>query len=409
MRAERTALELAMRLAGTVIVTLLLSAVPAAAQLSLEARFGAAHDALGYADADAEGQLSAAGSLRAEYGFAGGRARLSYALDAATYAAPGEWSTLLQDLGGLYRIDLSDSGTARLFLAGEAARRDNGDAWSAAGYRARGGRATLELKPAEIAALRLGYRIDGRDFPDAPELNQLEHDGFLSGRLNLPTRTTLIGEIRLGAKSYSGEIVPVEGSPATTPSGGGQGRGRGGMGPSFRPAEAAWIQNGERAGRVGWLVRVAQSLTDHTGLALQYSGRHASGEVPPALVTTPPHFQDDGVYDDPYASDAHALGATLKHVFPGAGVARGWVEWRRKDYRATPALDETGAPLPDGSLRQDRALRAGADWSLPLFPSRTGPLALDLDLAYVFARQQSSDAFYDYTSHAFGLAFSIKY
>jgi hypothetical protein len=402
-----------MRHAGTVIVALLLSAVPAAAQLSVEARFGAARDALGYADADPEGQISAAGSFQTEYGFAGGRAALSYSLDAATYAAPGDWSTLLHDLGGIYRIDLSGSGNARLILAGEAARRDNGDAWSAADYRGLGGRATFELKPADFASLSLGYRIDGREFPDAPELNQLENDGFLSGRLNLPTRTTLIGEVRLGTKSYSGEIVPIEGpiegSPTTTPSRSGRGQGRSGMGPSLRPAEIGWVQDSDRAGRVAWLVRVAQSLTDHTGLSLQYAGRHASGEVPPALVTTPPHFQDDGVYDDPYASDAQAVGATLKQVFVGKGVARGWFEWRRKDYRATPALDLAGEPLPDGALRQDRAVRAGADWSLPLFPSRTGPLALDLDLAYVFTRQQSNDAFYDYTSHAFWLAFSIAY
>jgi hypothetical protein len=409
MRAEPTTLELAMRLAGTTILGLLVSAVPAAAQLSLEARLGGAHDAIGYGDSDPEGQLSAAGAFRTEYGFADGRAQLAYSLDAATYAGPGDWSTLLHDLVGLYRIDLSGSGNARFLLAAEAVRRDNGDAWSAAGYRALGGHATFEVKPAEVASLRLGYRIDGRDFPDAPELNQLEHDGFLSGRLNLPTRTTLIGEVRVGTKSYSGEIIPVEGSPTTAPSSSGRGQGRSGMRPSFRPADVAWVQDSDRAARVAWLVRVAQSLTNRTGLSFQYAGRHASGEVPPALVTTPPHFQDDGVYDDPYASDAQALGATLKQVFVGKGVARGWVEWRRKDYRANLALDETGAPLPDGALRQDRALRIGADWSLPLFPSRTGSLALDLDLAYVLVRQQSNDAFYDYTSHAFWLAFSIAY
>jgi hypothetical protein len=160
---------------------------------------------------------------------------------------------------------------------------------------------------------------------------------------------------------------------------------------------------------VAWRVRVAQSLADRTGLSVDYSARHTSGDVPPALITTPAHFYDDGVYDDPFASDARRLGANLKHVFVGAGVMRGWVAWQKKDYRATPALDLDGEPFAGGELRQDRVWRAGASWRLPLFPALTGRVLVNLDLGYAFADHRSNDAFYDYVSHAFGFTLGLAY
>ncbi len=383
-------------------------AVPARAQLSVDARLGGVRDALAYADTDPEGRLEAAGSLDAAYRLAGGRARVFYSLDAATYSTPGDWSTLRHDLGGVYRADLSDWGRVRLFLGATATWRENGDAWSDAGYRGLGGMANLEYRPSDRATLRFGYGLDGREFPDIPELNQVEHDTFVSALLNFQTRTTLIGEVYLGAKSYAGELIPAEVSPAALPPDGSS-RGRGGMGPAIRPGPAASVPDGERAGRVAWRMRVAQSLADRTGIALDYSARHTFGAVPPALITTPAHFYDDGVYDDPYASEARSAAASLKQVFVGAGVVRGWVAWQKKDYRATPALDLDGEPLPDGELRGDRVWRAGADWRVPLFPEDTGPLALELDLGYAFTDHRSNDAFYDYVSHAVGLNLSVGY
>ena len=383
------------------------AAPPALAQLSVEASLGGAHDAFAYSDADPEGRLATAGSLGSQYLFAGGRARVFYSLDAATYSTPGDWSTLRHDLGGVYRADLSDSGRLRLFLGSTATWHRNGEAWSAAGYRALGGMANVEYRPGGGATLRLGYRIDARDFPDIPALNQVEQDAFVSALVNVQTRTTLIGEVSLGAKSYEGEAILLEVSPTAVPSG--ERQGRGGMGPAVRPVQITLTRDGERAGRVAWRVRVAQSLADRTGLSLEYGARHSFGETPPALITTPPHFYDDGVYDDPYASDARSIRANVKQIFTKAGVLRGWVAWQWKNYRATPALDLDGEPVPDRALREDRLWRAGAGWRVPLFPERTGPLGLDLDLGYAYTRHHSNDAFYDYSSHAIGLALSVAY
>jgi hypothetical protein len=396
-----------MRFGFPVAVALLSVAAPAAAQLSVDARLGGVHDALAYAGTDPEGRLAAAGGVDAEYLFSAGRARVFYALDAATYSTPGDWGTLRHDLGGVHRTDLTDSGRLRLFLGANATWQGNGDAWSVAGYRALGGMVNLEHRSIDGPTLRAGYRLDGRRFPDITGLDQVEHDAFVSALFNFQTRTTLIGEVHLGVKSYAGGLLPPEGSPREPQSG--SGRGRGTMGPGIRAGLADLHRDGDRAGRVAWRVRVAQSLAERTGLSVDYSARHTSGDVPPALVTTPAHFYDDGVYDDPFASDARTLGLNLKHIFVGAGVVRGWAAWQKKDYRATPALDLDGVPIAGGELRQDRVWRAGVSWRVPLFPARTGRVDVDLDLGYAFADHRSNDAFYDYASHAVGFALELAY
>lgn len=382
-----------------------LAPAQAMAQVFVEARLGGAFDSLRFTDAEPEQRGALSGFVEVDYRFADEQARLWYSLDAASYATPGDWTTLLHDAGAVYRVDLSSS--HRLFVAASASWRTNGDAWAAAGYHALSARANLELRPVAGRTLRLGYRIDGRRFPDLVELNQLEQDGFASALFNFQTRTTLIGEVHLGAKSYEGAAAtPVASAPL--PAGGsGRGRGPGGMGPTLRPSLSATPDSGETAGRVAWMVRLAQSLADRTGVSLQYDARHAFGNVPPLLITTPPRFEGDGVYDDPYASDARGVRAVLTHELAALGTARAWGSWAGRDYAATPALDPDGEPT--GDPREDRTWRVGAGWRLPLFPGRTGDVELDLGIAYDFTARRSNDAFYDYTSHAVGAALSLSY
>ena len=90
------------------------------------------------------------------------------------------------------------------------------------------------------------------------------------------------------------------------------------------------------------LGRVAQSMTDRTSVSLQYSRRDSFGALPTAVVTTPALFFDDGVYDDPYASDAGALRVSLKRLLRNGMTIDGMGVWVRKDYRGTVALDARG-------------------------------------------------------------------
>jgi len=401
---------------------------PASAQPTLDLSIGSSLQSLSTpALGTQETQSALGGGAGAGLDFAGSRAHLGYGLDAGSYASAGDWSYRLHRIDGHYRFDLSAA--TRLYAGVAGSLRRNGTAWEDADYDALGAFVNLEAKPRAGLTVRTGYRVDRRSFDAMPSLDQTEHGVFASLLVNLPSRTTLIAEVRPGLKSYRGEpIVPNVGSEgaATDPSpaagggsgAGGQGHGNGAgataagaaMGPIvrsaalFTPAAPA-----DHAQQITLLGRVAQSLGERTGLSLQATWRETGGSVPPAVVSTPAGFFDDGVYDDPFASDLAAADLRLKHVRPGGAVLEATARRFVQSYTAALALGADGVPLPGEPLREDRVWRAAASVDLPLLPSRTGAFDVRLQLFYAYTHSASNDAFYDYRDHAAGVALSFGY
>jgi hypothetical protein len=385
---------------------------PSAAQVSVGAALVPAFESLSPEGAARESRATIDGGLDAEALFASERGRVFYTLDAGTYSTPGDWSFLQHDAGLTWRI--GDTAGPHAFLGISGTLRRNGDAWAAADYGAVGAKANLAWSPRAGLTLRAGVRVDARQFDDIPALDQVEGSGFASILANLPSRTSLIGEVLLGGKSYAGEtiLVPYDepSAPPEARGASGRGSGAGGMGPGLRPPAGLPVTEGdESAGQFTWLVRAAQSLGPLTGLSLQYSRRSVFGSVPPVVVTTPALLFEDGVYDDPYASEASAVRGALKHVFAGGAEAQIEGYWLDKAYVSTVALDGTGEPLPDGALRKDAVWRAAAAASVPVFGSRTGSVSLALELRWEFTRHRSNDAFYRYDAQALGVGVSAAY
>ena len=397
----------------SVVIALLLIAPSASAQPAFEATIGRALDSMA-ATATGDDRGITAGGLLLEHWMASERLRIFYDLDAGDYTTPGDWRYFLHQGGATWRADLGQGGP-RLFVGGTGTWRDNGASWAAAGYQAFGAFANLEARPRDGVTLRTGYRLDVRRFPDYAELDQTEHGGFGSVLVNLPSKTTLIGELRVGGKAYQGlAVTPVDAdvSAATGPTMVGQGRGRGAIGlGAFDRVPVAWAQAPptERAGQVSWMGRVAQSLADRTGVSAQYYQRETFGSLPPIMVLTPALFFDDGVYDDPFASEQRTASTAFTQVFARGDSIEAWGSWSRKAYTATPAYGLDGEPLEGEPLRNDRIWRGGAAWTHALLPHRTGPLAVDVVLRYDFTRHQSNDLFYNYRSHVLGFAVSVGY
>jgi hypothetical protein len=339
------------------------------------------------------------------------RLRLFYTLDAGNYTTPGDWQYYLHTAGATWGVPVGSAKQHILYLSGSGSFRSNGASWAAADYRAAGLMANAELHPAPVVTVRLGYRLDVRDFPDLGEMDQVQHDGFGSVLIALPTRTTLISEAHLGTKRYADTFgMPASFQtaemPAAPPGSGLMGRG---VGPGLRGGSAAPSLQENRAGMVTWLARVAQSLTDRTGVSFQYAARTTFGRVSPVLVTTPALYFDDRVYDDPFASGARVISVAAKRVFAGGMELEAQASRSVKDYNAVVALDADGSGLPALELRADRIWRASAGWTVPIARSKSGPLALDLSIDYLFTRHRSNDAFYNYTTHTIGLGAKVSY
>ncbi len=367
-------------------------------------------------DSSASGTVNASGQF--EHLFKDERVRLVYELDTGDFSTPGAWRFVSHAAGGSYRFTFGDEAKNRLYIGGDGYLRRNGDSWGAADFNGAGGFANVELRPGRTTA-RGGYRFDLRRFPDSPAMNQMQHSGFGSVLVSFETRTTLIGEISLGAKQYEAVsprtlVLAVHtdtdtGTETVTP-GGMQGRGnawRSMASVSLVPVVAPGSP-GSNAQQVTVFARVAQSLASRTGLSVEISRRRVSGDVPPALVATPAMYIDDGVYDDLFASDATRGRITLKSIVAKDIELMGSLGWNDKRYGATYAFDGDGAAMPD-VLRRDRVTTAQAFVTWPLFPSRTGAVALDLITGYDYTRHTSTSALYRYTAHTVRIGLGVMY
>ena len=387
-------------------------AQPANAQPAVDARLAVALDALNPSAFASESRGTLEGAVVPELGFASQRGRVYYEFEGGSFNTPGDWSFVSHALGASYRVDLKDAEKARLFAGGTGSWRRNGDAWSEANYDALAAFVNFELRPREGLTLWTGYRLADRSFDQLRELDQFEQDTFFSLNLNLRSRTTLIAESHFGWKSYQGEtryesVTPT--APSSPSSTSGRGRGGVGMGPSVRvtlPSSVSTGTTGENARQWNTMVRVAQGLGQRTGAWAQGFVRRISGDVPPGLLATPAGFFDDGVYDDPFASDMGALSLGAKHVFAGGAELQAQGSWQKKDFDAVVALDATGLALEGGALREDRITRGGLSLALPM--PAPGAFSLGLALEYNFTRSRSNDAYYDYRSHAVGLALTVR-
>jgi hypothetical protein len=132
-----------------------------------------------------------------------------------------------------------------------------------------------------------------------------------------------------------------------------------------------------------WAARVAQSLDERTGVWIEREARRTRGDLPPAIVWTPPLFYDDGVYDDPYVIDARTWRAGLKHVFAAGPEISSQVSHSDRAYA--------------GLARNDRLTRASLEASLPVVTGER--LSVDLTGGYGYFRNDSSDSLEDYRAH----------
>ncbi len=395
----------------------LAAAAQAAAQPSLNVSVGRALNSMSSPELlTTDGPRTTGGSIDVEQKLVDERLRLYYTLDAGDYNTAGDWQYFENDFGTTWQIRKAGTSGPAIFAGATAVWRSNGASWAAADYRGVGAFLNAEWKPADTKTFRAGYRFDARRFPDMAVLDQMEHDGFGSALVNLASRTTLVGEVHAGAKQYDVlEAALVTNTFVVPDLGVGTPRGRGLGMTSKVPTTitttdwAATSTVGGTAGLVTVLGRVAQSLADRTGVSLQYLQRESFGALPTAVVTTPALFFDDGVYDDPYASNANDVRATLKHLLQNGMKLELGGAWTRKDYRGTVALDLDGAPVAGDPLRADRIWRAAASWTVPLLRERTGAWDLGIALDYLFTRHRSNDAYYNYNSHGVGLGFTVSY
>jgi hypothetical protein len=339
------------------------------------------------------GILSGSGSI--EHWFAQDRARVFYELAVDRFRTEEEWDTWLHNAGAVRTFAFGDT---RVNTGAAAFWRVNSGGWADASFRGVNLQSTVE-RTLSRGGLTAAYNLYLRTFTDAPALDQMEHHGSLRGRVNLQSRTTLVGILSSGWKRYDGdpaEMIEVASGGAT------RGRGRAAM--LLNPTMSTSRSQPATRTLWTWSARVAQSLDDRTGVWVEREQRRANGDAPPALVWTPPLFYDDGVYDDPYVVESRSWRAGARRVFARGDELAIRIDRSVRDFDGLDVLDDAGIAM---ATRSDTLLRSGIDAEIVI---RSTP-AVDLILlaGYGYVRNTSKDEAETYRSQIGSIGLSIRF
>ncbi len=386
-----------MRLAALLIAIVIPAPAPALAQAAGEVVFELPAQWTSELTDDTVRQQHVGGNAAVDYLFGGGRGRVFYELALDTFATPDAARTWLHNGGITGRF----GGATRSFtIGGSTFWRANQGTWSDAGFRGINLLANAQLKPAQPFTLSSTYSLYVRAFPDQPALDQVEHFGSWRALLNLRSRTSLVGAVTLGRKTYDGrELVLVDTpTPIDTPASQpivspGSGIMRGWRQGGFVPIQVETIGGPGARNEWSWAARVAQSLDDRTGVWIEREQRRTSGDLPTAIVWTPPLFYEDGVYDDPYVIDADTWRAGMRHVFANGAEIGGTGSVSDRVYA--------------GLTRSDRLTRALVDSSWPLWSRKSG--GLDAVISYSYFHNASSELEESYRAHQFSAGVKVVF
>jgi len=263
--------------------------------------------------------------------------------------------------------------------------------------------------------------INYNQYKELNELNNWKVNTSLQGHKSLPTRTTLIGGISFHYKIYpnsTGETYFTPDSALTqmsylstvnqfSISDNGHGRGHGRMG-YLSPKAYTQLETTSASQLTFWL-RLAQSITQKTGLAVQYQQRKIlSGSDRFVSGLSYSYSQESQLFDDPMSHEGYSVGSELTQLLPFDITLKLAGYYTTKNYSAQGIYVD--AETYDSSiLRQDLSKTAWASLRKNIGINFRDGAAIVFYLYYQWLDNQSNSYWYDYANRSvlIGLEFEF--
>jgi len=313
-----------------------------------------------------------------------------YSAEAQCYNEYGDLFTQTHMLG----VSVQRPGPERRLLAGglHATVREGRRGYEYKDYVEAGGHGSAKLYLRPSLMLRAGSGLQARVYRHAGDFSYLEPTAYAQLSRFLPTRTTLMAGLDLGAKTY----LRAAGDPAAGDS-------------------LAYVRTSDDdlQAVAGLWIKAAQSLADHTGLQLQYTRRYLLGGG--TRYRRPEEYDSsEELFDDQYSRSSRELRTTLKHR-SAAGIDLLLTARRaRRRYEGRPALDLDGQPLvPDGPREGSvdrRDTRTSLLTRVAVDLTRYAPLVLaglELRLERSCLKVDSNDPYYDATARTYSASLRL--
>jgi hypothetical protein len=260
-------------------------------------------------------------------------------------------------LGTEYEREISD-GKGILHLGGKLGLRQNTPEYDP--YDRREGNAYTGVKYyiTDTIMARAGYSLGYESYPNYQTFSFLENQGFLQISKFLQSRTTLRLEVGAGRREYMNMDSD---------------------------------NNRDFANRITGLAKIAQSLTDNTGLQLQYLCHRASKDIVDGGYLEGDYYSIEDFFEDEYNYSGHEYRAVLKYLGPWRTILKGTINRENREYDASSLYNED-TERKDSDITI--LLEVEKKFSLPLgsFPD------LALHIQFLHRDNNSSDPYYDYSA-----------
>jgi hypothetical protein len=267
------------------------------------------------------------------------------------------------------------------------------------------GYADMRLNLGKSLPIEIGYHLRARIFHELDQFSFREHAGFFRLKHFFPTKTTLIAEINLAAKTYlEKQIVSQLIIQTDTLNSPGRGHGAGNQKLKLVQDTSLVAANldAPQTNQLSLLVKIAQSITPTTGLSLQYLRRFQPVQATRYLAGQAyTYTRDDELYDDPYTYGGQHWELALTQMLPWASRVRFFANFDSKNYlyKLSGASDEN---------RQDTAWLLGWYLTKNLTPGKWVK-NIELYLSYFYLENQSNEPYYDANGAVFSGGFNFNF
>ena len=238
------------------------------------------------------------------------------------------------------------------------------------------------------------------NYPNLEQVNNYKISSTLRLNKSFKTRTTFISGLALFYKNYTSSVSTVDSNATTSDGGNGHGVGDGGY-------TTTTVSEAEEPSVIqfqGW-VRLAQSLTSTTGLAMQYKKSILIEGSSRNVGLSFNYDEESQLFDDHMGYESSSVGCEITQLIPLGFIAKGSFYYTEKDY-TTQGIFVDLVNYDDSTLRND--INKIAEITLQKYFSVLNTV-LSMDIAIHWVNNNSNSYWYNYTNRyaSMGLSFQL--
>ncbi|MBD3223381.1 MAG: hypothetical protein GF313_01525 [Caldithrix sp.] len=255
----------------------------------------------------------------------------------------------------------------------------------------------------DIFVLKTGYNFRSRAYTNLSSLNNIRHYVFAQINKSWPTRTTLMAEIDLGNKSFTGSETITSVSVDTIPIQRGRGRGH-----RFITNEQTDELNGPSFNQIVFWIRTAQSLHRNIGWYGQYRMQRSLTDDN-VIYNSDYYYQDEELFDDPFSYTSDEFSSQLTFILPWQMQLKVNGSYEDKKYLSDRAYVSATDTVGAGGLRADIQRTLSIHWSKTFYMQKQWLNEVYVSFGYYVIRNSSNSYWFDYKNQLLSSGLSVGF